>query len=128
MKNLEVWFHWIPRALCILAILFVSMFALDSFAPGLTVWEQIGAFLMHLIPSFILIAILAVAWRWEKIGGIILMVVGLGFSPSVFLLNYHRTGSVWIALGIVAVINLPFVIVGGLFILSNYIRKRSEKS
>ncbi len=111
-----------------MVILFISMFAIDSFVPGLTVWEQISAFLMHLIPSFILIAILAIAWKWEKIGGIILMVVGLGFSPSVFLLNYHRTGSVWMALGIVALINLPFVMVGGLFILSNFIRKKSEKS
>ena len=126
MKNLEDWFHWIPRALCILAILFVSMFALDSFAPGLTVWEQIGAFLMHLIPTYILIAILVVAWKWEKIGGIILMVVGLGFSPSIFLLNYHRSGSIWIALGIVLVINLPFVLTGALFVLGHYLRKRSK--
>jgi hypothetical protein len=124
MKNLAYWFHWIPRVLCILAILFLSMFALDSFAPGLSVWEQIRDFLIHLIPSYVLIAILVVAWKWEKIGGIILMVVGLGFSPSIFLLNYHRSGSIWIALGIVLVINLPFILTGALFVLSNYLRKK----
>ena len=124
MKNLAYWFHWIPRVLCILAILFLSMFALDSFAPGLSVWEQIRDFLIHLIPSYVLIAILVVAWKWEKIGGIILMVVGLGFSPSIFLLNYHRSGSIWIALGIVLVINLPFILIGALFVLSNYLRKK----
>jgi len=100
------------------------MFALDSFAPGLSVWEQIRDFLIHLIPSYVLIAILVVAWKWEKIGGIILMVVGLGFSPSIFLLNYHRSGSIWIALGIVLVINLPFILIGALFVLSNYLRKK----
>ena len=124
MKNLVDWFHWIPRLLCILAILFVSMFALDSFAPGLTIWEQIGAFLIHLIPSVVLLAVLLVAWKWEKIGGIILMVLGLGLSPFVFTMNLHRTDSIWVALGIVLMINIPFVMVGALFIISNYSKKK----
>lgn len=127
MKNLAEWFHWIPRTLCILAILFISMFALDSFAPGLTIWEQIGGFLIHLTPSFLLLVALLVAWKWEKPGGIILMVIGLGFSPSVFLLNYHRTGSIWLSLGIVLAINIPFVMVGALFVISNYLKKKSVK-
>lgn len=125
MKNLVDWFHWIPRLLCILAILFVSMFALDAFAPGLSIWEQISGFLIHLIPSFILLAALLVAWKWEKIGGIVLMVIGLGLSPFVFTMNLHRTGSVWVSLGIILMINLPFVMVGALFIISNYLKKRS---
>jgi len=32
------------------------MFALDAFSPGLTVWQQIGAFLVHLVPTYILTA------------------------------------------------------------------------
>ena len=124
MKNLVDWFHWIPRLLCILAILFVSMFALDSFAPGLTLWEQIGGFLVHLIPTYILLAALLVAWKWEKIGGIILMAIGLGLSPFVFSMNWHRTGSIWIALGIVLIINIPFVMVGALFIVSHYLKNK----
>ena len=59
--------HWLPRIICILAILFVSMLALDSFAPGLTIWQQLGAFLMHLIPSFVLLVFLVIAWKWELI-------------------------------------------------------------
>ena len=127
MKNLVDWFHWIPRLLCIAAILFVSMFALDAFAPGLTFWEQIGAFLIHMIPSFLLLIALLVAWKWENIGGIILMTIGLGLSPSVFTMNWHRTGSVWVAIGIVLIINIPFVMVGALFVISNYLKKKSVK-
>jgi len=125
MKDLADWFHWIPRVLCILAILFISMFALDSFAPGLTVWEQIGGFLIHLIPSYVLLAALAVAWEWEKIGGIIFMALGLGLSPFIFTMNLDRTGSVWMALGIVLVINIPFVMVGALFVVSDYLKKKN---
>ena len=58
-------FHWLPRIICILAILFVSLFAADAFAPGLTIWQQLGAFFIHLIPSFILLSLLIVAWKWE---------------------------------------------------------------
>lgn len=128
MKNLVDWFYWIPRLLSLAAILFISMFALDSFAPGLTVWQQIGGFLIHLIPSYLLIAALLVAWKWEKIGGIIFMVIGMGFSPFVFLMNYHRTGSVLAGLGVVLIINVPFIMVGALFWLSHYLRKNSNPS
>ena len=128
MKNLVDWFQWIPRLLCILAILFISMFALDAFAPGLTLWEQIRDFLIHLIPSYILFAALLIAWKWEKAGGIILMTIGLGFSPFIFLMNWHRTGSIWWGIGIVLMINLPFILVGVLFVISNYLKKKSYKS
>jgi hypothetical protein len=104
------------------------MFALDSFAPGLTVWEQLVGFLIHLIPSFVLLTALLVAWKWEKIGGIILMAIGLGLSPFVFSMNWHRTGSIWAALGIVLMINIPFAMVGALFIVSNYLKKKSSKA
>ena len=126
MYNQATLFPWIPRVLCILAILFISMFALDSFAPGLTIWEQIRDFLIHLIPTYVLLAALAVAWKWEKIGGIVLMSIGLGLSPFVFYMNWQRTGSFWVALGIILVINLPFVVIGSLFLISNYVRKKNS--
>ena len=59
---------WTPRALSILFIAFLSMFALDVFGEGLSFWQTLLALTMHLIPSFILIAALVLAWRWEWIG------------------------------------------------------------
>jgi len=125
MKSSIRLFHWLPRILCILAILFVSMFALDSFSPGHTIWQQLGTFFIHLIPSYILTAILIIAWKWEKIGGIILIVIGLALSPFVFMLNYNRTHSVWVSLFIIAMITFPFVVVGILFITSYNMKKKS---
>lgn len=119
-------FQWLPRIVCILAILFVSMFALDAFAPGLTLWQQLGAFFMHLIPSFVLLAILIVAWKWELIGGIIFMVIGIGFSPFIYLLNHNRNGmTVGNSLMVVLLINIPFVLVGILFIASHFLKKKN---
>ena len=120
--------HWIPRILCILAILFVSLFALDAFSPERTFWQNAAAFLIHLIPSFVLLAILFIAWRWEKVGGIILLIVGVVFGILVFNLNYNqRHFTLWQSIINVSMICLPFVLAGILFIISHS-RKKKELS
>lgn len=124
MKRKEKILYWSPRVLGILAILFISMFALDAFEPDLTIWQQLGGFLMHLIPSFVLLLVLLIAWKREMLGGIIFLVLGLGLSPIVFTLNYNMNHSVWVSLGIIALITLPFAIVGILFIWSARYQRR----
>ena len=124
MKTTNKLLHWLPRIICILAILFISVFAADAFAPGLTIWQQIGAFLIHLIPSYILIAVLIVAWKWEKIGGIVFLLIGLGMSPIIFTHNYNMNHSIGMSIGIIMAITFPFVIVGVLFIVSSFMKKR----
>jgi hypothetical protein len=116
--------HWMPRVICILAILFISMFALDSFDQKLTFWQQMGEFLIHLIPTYILVVLLVIAWKWELTGGIIFMVIGLGFSPFVFNMNYHMNHSVFMSLGIILMINFPLILTGGLFILSHFLKRK----
>ncbi|WP_242130874.1 DUF7670 domain-containing protein [Aestuariivivens marinum] len=122
-NNVKIW-YWTPRILCIIAILFISLFALDAFSPELSFWQQIGGFLIHLIPSFILIALLILAWKKEFIGGIVFMIIGLGLSPVVFSHNYRMNHSIFMSLGIILTITIPFAIVGVLFIISHFKRKR----
>jgi hypothetical protein len=103
----------------------VSIFAFDSFGDGTSIWHQLAAFLIHLIPSFFLLVILFIAWRWELTGGILFMVIGLGLTPFVYNLNHKMNHSVMMSLGIVIMITLPFVIVGALFIYSYYLTKKN---
>lgn len=124
--SIKIW-HWTPRILCILGILFVSLFALDAFDSNLTIWQQIGSFLIHLIPTFILLGILLVAWKWEKVGGIILIVLGLIFSFLVFRMNYKMNNSVWMSIGVIASITIPFVVTGILFVISHFKKKSFNK-
>jgi prolipoprotein diacylglyceryltransferase len=125
MKTSVKVFHWLPRIICILAILFISLFALDSFAPGLTIWQQIGGFLIHLIPSFVLLAFLIIAWKWELAGGIIFILAGLITSPFVYTLNHNRNQfTVSQSLINTIIVTVPFIIVGILFIVSNYQKKK----
>jgi hypothetical protein len=60
--------HWTPRVLAILFIAFISLFALDVFGAGYSPWETLVALTMHLIPTFLLIAVVAAAWRWPWVG------------------------------------------------------------
>ncbi len=123
MKTKTPEIHWLPRIFCILAILFVSMFALDSFESGIPFWKQIAGFLIHMIPSFILTIFLWIAWKWELIGGIAFIVIGSALSPFVFSMNYHRTGSWWDALIVILLITVPFIVVGLLFLVSHYLKR-----
>ena len=123
-KSIKV-FHWLPRIICILAILFVSLFAADAFSPELTIGQQLFAFIMHLIPSFILLAFLLVAWKWEYVGGIIFIIIGLGLSPFVFMHNYQMNSSIWMSLGVILSITIPFAIVGVLFMVSHFLKKKN---
>jgi hypothetical protein len=116
--------HWAPRIICILAILLVGMFALDVFDSGYTFWQTVLALFMHLIPNFILIILLVIAWKWELAGGLILGAVALLLSPPVFFINYGMNHSVWMSLGIILVITGPFILTGGLFVLSHFMKKK----
>lgn len=119
---------WTARILSILAILFISLFALDSVSSERTFWQNATALLMSLIPSFVLLAALIIAWKWEKTGGIILTIIGLALSIFVFVLNYIRNHfSVANSLKNALILAIPFVLVGILFILSHY-RKKKELS
>jgi hypothetical protein len=122
-KSIKV-LHWLPRIICILAILFVSMFALDAFSPQLTIWQQLVDFFMHLIPSFVLLAMLAISWKWENIGGIIFIIGGLAFSAFVFFWNYRMNHSILMSLGIIGMVTFPFIAVGVLFIVSHRLKKK----
>lgn len=117
--------HWTPRVICILAILFVSMFALDAFAPGLTIRQQLAGFLIHLIPSFVLLALLIIAWKWELAGGVLFIAVGFLLSPPIFLRNYRMNHSVLMSLGIILAITFPFVLAGVLFVLSHRFKRKN---
>ena len=73
---------WAPRVLCILFVIFLSMFALDVFSEGYGFGETILALLIHLVPTFIVIISLVIAWRWEWVGAILFIAVAFFFLVS----------------------------------------------
>ena len=71
--------YWTPRILTIVFILFLGMFALDSFEGDQSLLQKSGGFLIHLIPNFVLILILIVAWKHEWVGTIAFVLVGIAY-------------------------------------------------
>lgn len=115
--------YWSPRVLTILAILFISLFALDAFHPGEPLTQQLLHFLLHLIPSFVLLAVLLLAWKRELAGGILFALIGLVMSPIIFIHNYRMNDSIGMSLLIILLITIPFLVVGGLFIWGHFRKK-----
>lgn len=128
MKNNSI-LYWLPRLVAIVVILFISSFALDAFAPGLTLWQQLGAFLLHMLPSFLLLIFLIIAWHKELIGGILFILTGLIFSPIIYLHNFnvnHFTAGR--CLTIVSVICFPLIAIGLLFLFTHHPKRKGANN
>jgi hypothetical protein len=127
--------RWVARILFILTICFIALFALEAVEGKVGLGRQIISFLLALaMLAGPLIIILIIAWKRELIGGILIALIGLATAPFVYNLNYHnllniaskgfRIASPGLrALKIVAMINLPFIIVGVLFIISYFLHR-----
>ncbi len=124
MKYSPKFFYWLPRTLCILSILYVSSFAFEAFTTEEIFMVQIGEFILHIIPPLVLLFLLIVTWKKELLGGVIFMILGLGFSPYVFKMNYNIDHSLWSSLGTIMTITIPLFIVGVLFLVSYFKKKK----
>ncbi len=69
--------YWTPRILCLLFAAFISVFALDVFDGSHGLWQTVLALIMHLIPTAIVLGLLALCWRWDWIGAAVFPMLGL---------------------------------------------------
>jgi hypothetical protein len=98
---------WAPRVLGVALCLFLGLFALDAFQAGEPLWRNVAGFLIHLIPSFLVLALTVVSWRREWIGGFAFLALAAVYAVMVrFRLDW------------VLVISGPLLIVGLLFLWS----------
>lgn len=100
---------WGPRILAVLFAVFLGVFALDVFGEHYGFWKTIKALLIHLIPTAIVLVLLAAAWRWEIIGA-------LGFTALGVLYIILAWGR--FPLSVFFVISGPLLIIGILFLLN----------
>jgi len=100
---------WTPRVLCILFAVFISLFALDVFGEGYTFWEMLLGFLIHLIPTGIVLVVLVISWRWEWVGGILFIALGVAY----LVMSWNKFHwSAYVA------ISGPLFLIGVLFLIS----------
>ncbi len=106
--------YWVPRILTILFAMFISIFALDVFSEHLPFWRLILALLIHLVPTLVLFVLLALAWKWEWIGGVGYFALGL--------LYLYRFGGRFPLFTYVTIAG-PLFLIGTLFVLNWIFRK-----
>ena len=99
---------WSPRILGVVVSLFIGLFALDAFSPGRPFLEALPDFVIHVIPSLVLLALVGASWRWEWIGGVAF--IGLA---ALYPMTTARGHFDWMI-----VISGPLTVVGALFLWS----------
>ena len=107
---------WTPRILCIAFAVFVSLFALDVFGEGYGFFETILAFLIHLIPTGIILIALAVSWRWEWMGGIAFTALGV-----LYIVMFRDREFSW---PVYVMMSGPLFLLGILFLINWLCRKQ----
>jgi hypothetical protein len=107
--------YWAPRVLGILFALFISLFALDVFGEGYSFGEMIVAFIMHMVPTALVVVALVVAWRWEWAGAILFAALGAWYIVM------SRGRMDWLTC---LLIPGPLFLIAALF-LSNWLRRQT---
>lgn len=104
---------WTPRILAILFILFLALFSLDVFEGDYGFWGTILALFMHNIPSFALLIVLLISWRYEIVGAVVFILAGLLYI--IWLLINRELE--WYMLLLVLQIAGPAFLIGILFLI-----------
>lgn len=71
-----VWF-WLPRILGLLFGAFLALFALDVFSMEDEPLRLLLGFLVHTIPTWIILLATIIAWKWERLGGFLFFFIAV---------------------------------------------------
>lgn len=113
----EYIFYWLPRVSGVLFIAFLSFFALDVFDGSNSLGAAVVGFLIHLIPSYLVLLAFIYAWKWERSGGFILILLAVAFT---LFFNIQETAT------FMAVV-FPVLLTGTLFLLHYYLSRNDVR-
>lgn len=97
---------WSPRVAGILVACFLGLFALDAFEHQ-SVVAALPDFAIHLIPSLLVLAAVAIAWKFEWVGAVAFLGLAIAYAVMV------RQRLDWIA-----VVSGPLAVVGALYLIA----------
>jgi hypothetical protein len=106
-RSTDLLLLWSPRVLGVGVALFLGLFALDVFGERRGALDTATAFLVHTLPTLVLLAAVAVAWTRPLVGA----VVFLGLAALYAAMALRHPG--WIL-----AISGPLALVGVLFAMS----------
>lgn len=101
--------YWSPRILAMLFTLFISLFALDVFSGGHSLFKMMLAFLIHLIPTWIIIFTIIISWKREWVAAMVFIILGVAY----IIMAWGK-----FPFYVYLLISGPLFIIGGLYWLS----------
>ncbi|TFH36604.1 MAG: hypothetical protein E4G99_04575 [Anaerolineales bacterium] len=104
--------YWAPRVIGMISAVLLGIVALDVFAAGYPFGELLVALLMHLIPSLLILVVLIIAWRWERLGGGLFILLGV-----LYTVLFWDPGR-WVAF---LIVSGPLFLAGILFLLNVWV-------
>lgn len=113
--------RWTPRVLSIALTIMLLLLSFDVFEEGVLWTDILIGFLMHNIPTLIMIGIIILSWKFPIIGAFSFVVAGITYA--VWILN--RAG--FEGLGSILILGLPAIITGVLYGLDTLQRKDEKK-
>lgn len=116
--TLQHFLCWAPRILGLVFAAFLSLFALDVLDGRQGFWLTTLALLTHLIPTGILLAVLALSWRWPWVGGLAFPALGVFYLANSWGRFHWST---------YAVIAGPLTVVGALFLCDWWQRRTTPQ-
>ena len=118
-KKTSKFIYWTPRILSIIFLLFLAIFSLDVFEPGLRFSQILLGLFMHNLPVIILFIILWISWKYEIVGGIAFILAGL-----LYIVLLMRNPFEWYMLSWVIQISGIAFFIGILFLINWFKNKK----
>ncbi len=113
--------RWTPRILSVLLIFLLFLLSLDVFESDEPWYKIILGFLIHNIPTTILLVTLIIAWKHPWVGSVVFMLAGMFYA----IMMFFNQGPV--AILSVLTLSLPGVLSGVFFGLDHYLSRKNKK-
>ena len=118
--------YWTPRALSILLIVFLAIFSLDVFDGEYGFWGIVLGLLIHNIPSFILLGILIISWKYEIVGGVAFILAGILYM--IFTIVRESIEPWYMSLTLSLILVVPAFLIGILFLVGWFKKKKITRA
>lgn len=113
-KKINKYIYWAPRISGIIFVLFLMIFSLDIFEPGLTTQQIAIGLFIHNLPALFLLGTIIISWKHEIIGGIVFILAGLLY----ILMLAMNPNFEWYMLSWSVIIAGPAFLTGILFVIN----------
>lgn len=123
-QKINKYLYWAPRILSIMFILFLMLFSLDIFDMELDFWGTALGLFMHNIPALFLLVILIISWKYEIVGGIIFTLAGTLYIARLLMTILRTPPPQWFMLFWSLPIAGPALLVGILFLVCWFKKKK----